>query len=290
MTKELRAGISLSEDKTQVAIAELRSDGNDLKYLEEFSREENHSLTYLPDSVLKSLTAMGKLTSLNVSIETTNATIQVFPLDANLPQSTQDEQLDWEWKNYIPDYSPTEYVRKTMVLASNLDEQRKQMFSSVVKQELHREITEAFRKNNLGFQSIELGLETAEQVLRFVYPDMVNRTIALLGISNMRLDVCVFTNGTLSAYKYGLSFSPQTAVDFLANELLEFLPEALYVYGQTVSYEWIKALKSSLGVVVPLNPFRKFRITPDVKNFSRYLGHEHRFCGCVGALLGSRVG
>jgi hypothetical protein len=65
----------------------------------------------------------------------------------------------------------------------------------------------------------------------------------------------------------------------------------MYVFGAALSHDWMKALKSSLGVIVPLNPFRKFRVTPDVKNFSRYLGHEHRFSACVGAMLpdGGRI-
>jgi hypothetical protein len=287
MTKDLRLGVSLSEDRTQLAIIEFRPDGADVKYLEEVQRPAGQALTFLPDETLKAINSFGKLSRVNVSIETGNGILQMFPLDAGLSQTEQEEHLDWEWKNYLPEYSPSEYLRTTRVLVSNKEQQTNLVLSSIVKQSLLKEIKDAFIAYKLPSQSVELMINAAENVLRYIHMEMKIKNVALLGISQMRLDVYVFENGKFSSYKYGLSLQPQTAVDFLAGELLEFLPETLYVFGSALSYEWQKMLKSSLGVVLPLNPFRKFRITHEVKNFSKFLGHEHRFCGCVGSILDS---
>jgi len=285
MIKDLRAGISFSDAKTQIAVVEFRLDGTDLKYLEEIARPADQPLTTLPDATIKAINSYGKLSKLTVSIESSNGAIQIFPMDASLTPVEVEEHLDWEWKNFFPTYSSGEFVKQSKLVKPVREDQKTLVLSNIVKQSLINEITTAFEQYKLAFSSIELIPNFAENVLRFIHPEMRMKNTALVGVSPTRLDVYVFEAGRLSAYKYALNLQPQAAVEYLAVELLEFLPETLYVYGSGLSYEWQKALKSSLGVVVSLNPFRKFRITPDVKNYSRYIGHEHRFCGCIGGIL-----
>ncbi len=285
MIKDIRVGICFSDEKTQVAVVEFGPDGTELRYLEEILRTAEQPLTYLPEATLKSLNSFGKFSKVGVSIESGNAVSQIFPMDTTLPEASQEEQLDWEWKNYFPEYSSSDFLRSKRVLTTDAEAQTSQILSSIIKHSLLNEIKSAIQGYKIQAGTIELISSNAENVLRFIHPELKNKNVAMVGVSPMRLDVHVFVSGKLSAYKYGIGLQPKEAVDFLANELLEYLPETLYIYGSALTYEWQKALKSSLGVVLTLNPFRKFRITPEVKNFSKYLGHEHRFCGCIGGII-----
>ncbi|GEM_PF-2748318 len=287
MIKELRAGICISDERTQVVVVEFRPDGMDLRYLEEIIRTPEQSFTYLPDATIKSLTSFGKFAKLSVSIETGNAMTLVLPMDTSLPEVNLEEQIDWEWKNYLPEYVPSEFLRSKTVLTNDAETQTSVVLSSIIKHSLLNEIRDGLRSYKLSAGNVELISTNVEIALRFIHPEIKNKTIAMVGVSGMRLDVHVYVSGKLSAYKYGIGLQPKEAVDFLANELLEYLPETLYLYGSALTYEWQKALKSSLGVVVNLNPFRKFRVLPEVKNYSKYIGHEHRFCGCIGGIIGN---
>ncbi|MBI3189597.1 MAG: hypothetical protein HYZ33_03005, partial [Ignavibacteriales bacterium] len=273
MAKEFRAGFSFSDDRTQIVVAEFRDDGSDIKYVEELTRNSELAFYVLPPSVFTALKPFGKISKIGVSIETDRAMVQTYPMDASLSPSEQEEQIDWEWKNFVPDYSSNEFLQQTRILKSDTEEQTNIVLSTIIKHSLLNEIKSFFSSNNLQYDSLELHPATSERVLRFVHPDIKEKTVALICISHLRLDVLVLENGTLTTYKYGIGLQPKTAVEFLANELLEVLPEVLYVFGSALSHEWMKAMKSSLGVVVPLNPFRKFRLALDVKHFSRFLGH-----------------
>ncbi len=285
MKKDLRLGVSLSDTRTQLAIVEMTPDGGELKYLDEIERGENSTLAFLPDATLKIIRSFGSPLRVHVAVDSGNALLQTFPLEASLSPAEQEEHLEWEWKNYLPDYQASDYRRTTRLLKANPEQQTNLVLSEVIKQSFLDEVTTTFSSNKIPCQSVGLLMDAAEVVLRSIYPGMNSKNVALVGVSAFRMDVFVYENGQLSAYKYGLSLQPQSAVEFLANELLEFLPEELYVFGSALTYEWVKALKSSLGIVIVLNPFRKFRILPEVKNFSRFLSHEHKFCGCIGSLL-----
>ncbi|MBI5216069.1 MAG: hypothetical protein HY960_09985 [Ignavibacteriae bacterium] len=284
MTKEIRVGIGFSGDRTQIVAAEFRDDGTDLKYLDEIVRQDELPFYFLPETMVQALKPFGKIAKVGVSMEIDRAVLQTFPLDASLTTDEREEHLDWEWKNFVPEFSSGEYLRQTRMLKSN-NEETHVVLSSILKHSLLNEIKASFQKSNLQCDTIELHTSTSERALRLVHPEISTKTIALLSISHLRLDVLVFESGALTMHRYAIGLEPKSAVEFLANELLDVLPETMFVFGAALSYEWIKALKSSLGVIVPLNPFRKFRVTPEVKNFSRFLGHEHRFSACVGCML-----
>ncbi len=288
MTKEIRVGIGFSGDKTQIVAAEFRDDGTDLKYIDEVVRRDEQPFYYLPETAVQALKPFGKIAKVGVSMETDRAVLQIFPLDASFSEAEQEEHLDWEWKNFVPEYSSEEYLRQSRVLKSNTEEETNYVWSSIIKHTLINEIREAFRKANLQCDTVELHTTTGERALQFIHSEISSKVVALLSVSHLRLDVVVLDSGTMVMHKYGIGLEPKSAVEFLAKELLEVLPETMYVFGSALSHEWMKALKSSLGVVVPLNPLRKFRVTPEVKNFSRFLGHEHRFSSCVGCMLPDR--
>ena len=287
MTKELIAGVSFSGNAAQTVILEVQPDGIELHHLEEFQNKSNNDIWFL-DGILGARNDVGtKVSKIAVALDNAGVFLHSFPLDSSLTQPEQNEHVQWELSNYIDGFKPKDYINDIHVLRTHAREQISEILAVCVRRSLAFNIQNTLVSKKLDLQLVDTNHFCSQYALLVTHTEVKTKIVALADVTNNRVDVGILMNGRLTNYRYALSATVNDAVTFIENQLKTNSLSDVYLCGSGVSFELAKALRSRQGInVATLNPFRKIRIAPSFRGFDKFIGQEHRFASCVGAVLG----
>ena len=286
MSKKHLAGLSFSDDAVQLAVIEQSDDGIELQYLEESGRGGTDELWFLEP--LRGLRdkKVAKISRLSVALDNAGAFLHTFPLDTSLGQPEQNEQVNWELAALVPGYQPKEYVNDLHVLKARAADQVSDVMAVTVKRTVLYEVEQMLSKEKLEFHIADTNHFCSERALFMTHPEMNVRTVALAGITKDRVDVGLYANGQLAGYRYAPASGTQDVASFIKMCFDLWGSPEVYLHGTGISFEVTKACRTALGGrLATLNPFRRMRIAPAFRGFSKYLGQEHRFAACIGSAV-----
>ena len=286
MAKELKAGVSISDNVIQVVVLEFHSDGITVRHLNEFQNNGRENSWFI-NAVLRAREEISaKITNVSVVLDYNNVFLLSFPLDTSLTQPEQNEQVQWELSNYIEDYKPREYISDIHILRTRARDQVSEVLAVNVKRDLLFTIQHKLADEHIDLHLADIHHFGAQHVLLTSYPELRAKTVVLAGISKNRIDAGILTDGRLKTYRYGFVSSAEECTIFLQDLTKDISFSEMFVYGTGTPGETVKSLQERFSVNVSLlNPFRKLMISPSFRDFGNFAGQEHHFASCVGCAL-----
>ena len=286
MPKELKAGISFSDDTAQTVVLELHPEEVVLHYLEEFKNASRSDIWFL-DSIINARKGFsGKISSVSVALDNSAVFLHSFPLDTSLTQTEQNEYVQWELSNFIEDFKPREYINDIHPLRTRARDQVSDVLAVSVKRTLLFDVQQALADQHIDLRLADTYYFGTQYSLLATYPEVKTKTVALVGATMGRLDVGILVNGRLIDYRYKFVSTIEESVNFLREVLMNFPVSDIYLYGTAMTLDLTKNLHTAFAMnVTALNPFRRMRISSSFRDFDKFIGQEHRFASCVGCVL-----
>ncbi len=288
MSKLLNAGLSISDDLSHLVVLEHNESKAELIYLEEFtnSGHDNSELWYLKSLFSVENPILGKIDSVSLALDKKDLLIHTFPMDISLKQDQQNEHLNWELSQLIPNFHAQDYISDTHVLQSIPEANKKNILSVTILKKLVYEITQSISKNKFKLNIIDSAHFSAEKTLIQNHPEVHNQNCILLGISKNQFEISRYFNSNLIEYVY----RRETQIEYIIRYLRLFISDAkidhIYVYGTNANEEILNHLKNNFPSLVQLiNPFKIINISHNVQNFHKYLFAIHKFVPAVGIAL-----
>ncbi len=286
MAKELSVGLSFSDGTVQLAILEIQSGTNEIRFIEEYEKKSGSEVWFLEPIIGLKDRGFGKVGSLSLAFDNNVAFLHAFPLDGSFSQSEQNEQVHWELSQLIADFKPNDYITDTHVLRTNAREQVWDVLTVSLRRSLLYGMQEILSEQKLNLHLVDTNHFGAQAVMMMIHPDVKRKTVGLAGITGNRIDVGILTKGRLTDYRYSTSMDVGEITKFLQSIVNEFVATEIMVHGTGATFDMTKALRSTLSVNISmLNPFRKMRVSSSFRGFDKFIGHEHRFAACVGSAL-----
>lgn len=285
MGRELRAGIASNGSSANIVVIEVDGDRAELRHIDERPRTSDDPLWFLKPGGLLDGKHVSKLSGCSVALNASLAHHHMFPIDNDLSQSEQNEQLHWEISNYLPDFQPKGYVSDVHVLGVNSREQAIDVLALTIERAVVFGVQEALEKLRVPPGAVDVTPFASEIALRSAHPEATGKSVALVCLSEDRFYASALKESALVNFTYGDARSKEEAVRLLRSTRDEFKTAEVYLHGSDLTFEWIKALRGTFDQVHSLNPFRKIRIHRSVTEFGKYIGREHRFAAAVGSAL-----
>jgi len=286
MAKELLVGLSFSDATAQMAILEIQSGTNEIRFVEEYEKKSDSEVWFLDHVIGLKERGFGRLSSISVAFDNNSAFLHSFPLDGTFTQSEQNEQVHWELSQLIADFRPNDYINDIHILRTNAREQVWDVLAVSLRRSLVYGMQEILSQEKLDLRLVDTNHFGAQAAMLMIHPDVKRKTVGLAGFTGNRIDVGILTKGRLTDYRYSTGTDVTEITKFLQAIVNEFVATEIMVHGTGATFDLTKALRSSLSVnITMLNPFRKMRVSSSFRGFDKFIGYEHRFAACVGSAL-----
>lgn len=286
MGKEISAGVSVSADRAQVAVLEIKRGIIKVRHLEERSRADSGGNWFFEPFVERQPRVIRKVSKVSLALDNTSVFVHLFPMDSTLTQAEQNEHVQWELSNYLRDYSAKEYLHDSHVLQTHARGQYSDVMVVVVKRSVIDNLQQTLADAKFDLYKVDTIHFGGQYALLTNYPEVRTKTVAILTVDPNRIDVGILTNGRLVKYRY----FPIQSDDAIVACLEEFLSGStiaeFFLHGTSLNGGLPARLEEKFSVLVfLLNPFRRLRISRWFKDFDAIVGQEHRFAAAVGCAL-----
>ena len=237
------------------------------------------------------------------SLDSRMVLIKKIPVDAVLEEIQLEDQINWEVeqfaispiKEYIIDYETLPFSEGNVV---------KNMLVVVVRKKIVRFLRQLFKHTDLHLKVIDVDIFSAQRALQVNYECNNGAKIGLIDIENGNILFSILqgqgfflTQDIHAPHITGESENhDESTTRLIAKELrrlildhqlgagVEDLSE-IFLYGESVEDGVLEGLQNSYDVRIDrANPFKKVKMTPDVKEDISEARAE-RFVICVGAAL-----
>ena len=286
MSKEFVAGVSFSDDTAQTAVFEVREDNVELQYLSEHTKKDGGELWFFDALFGLKGRKVRKISRVSVAIDNSLALTHTFPLDCTLTQTEQNEHVQWETSNFLPDYRPQDFINDLHTLQTDIREGVSEVSVVTVRRSMIHNIQRSLTEHGLEIHILDTNHFGAEYALLRGYPENKTKTIALVCISRNRMDVGILEQGQLKSYRFAMVSSVEEGREFIGGLKLDTTFRDVFLYGTSVSSGFLAAIRSMSGVKVTLlNPFRRINVASSCREFDQFIGKEYRFSACTGIAL-----
>ena len=285
MAKQIIAGIGVNDDVASLAVIEADNDQLELKHLEEM-RIVRGPFWYLEllDSVDKKLA--GRMKKIAFSFDAAPVYLHSFPMDMSLAGGLQEEHAQWELSQVLPDYTPERYPSKILNMHVADGESVQNVVTIATDGNAINELQDALKEKKFHLGPVTAELTTVGRSLYRSHPEEKQRRSAFLHVGADKIQLVQYTGGEIAGYQTAHSADRDELIQHVIRMISNEEADMLYPYGSGLTVDWTKRLREARGKqFMPLNPFRRLRITPDVHNFGRFIGREYRFPSAVGAAL-----
>lgn len=288
MRKEIVAGIGLDNDRATLVIFKVKEKGTKLLHIEEFEKTNKDELWYLEKILHPVNRIFKKITKVSVALNSTSAFLHLFPLDATLSQSEQNEHIHWELSNFIKDYNTKDYINDLHVLRAHAREQIAEVLVVSAKRSLIFNIQESLATKGIELHIADTNYFGVECSLLNAIPETKAKTIGLVHLTSNSYDVGIISNARLIQYRFGIAPSPEVIAGRLKEITNESSITEIFCCGSAGSVEFVETLGNITGINTLLfNPFEKIK-TSRCKDYANILGSEYRFAASTGIALWRR--
>lgn len=285
MGKQFLAGIGVYEGFASLAVIEGDGDLLELKHVEEIPAGNSPFwFLNLLNDVEKKLAS--KLKKISFSFDGDPVILHTYPGDQTLARQEQDEHARWEMSQILPEYSVERYPVRLIQLQQKIDSATSEMLAIAIDGNAVSGLEDALRKRKFHIGSVMAEMTAVGRVLYTSHPEERRRRSAFVRLSMHGFELVRYLEGEIVDYSTEQAPDIRDLFEALRRVIAADAPEMLYVYGPGLTTDTSKLLRTAFEKqFMPLNPFRRLRITPSVQNFSRFLGKEPRFASAIGAAL-----
>ncbi|MDI6779042.1 MAG: hypothetical protein QME25_02425 [Bacteroidota bacterium] len=288
MTNQIVAGVSVEGDSTQFVVLKSGELKTELFFIEEYKRTDyDKSETWF----LKPLTThSSKLTEkckvVSVALDKKIVFTHTFPMDSMLTRDQQNEHLNWELSQLLPNFHPQDYISDMHVLQVHPDKKTNDILSVSVKRSLVYAIHDYIHTSSLNLNIIDATQFAAEGALLYNHPEILTQECVLVGLSQTHTEFSHYSNGHLTDY----NFRQEANLEFIARFLHVFIKDKnikdIFIHGPNADIGTLKTLRTgtSLNVQI-LNPFKRITHSLSVRNFDKFATSLQRFAPAVGIAL-----
>lgn len=284
MAKEILAGISVTGDRAQMAVFEVRGSGTKLIHLQDQARSGPDELWYLDPLINPREKFLKKVGRVSIAIDTSAVALHMFPLDSSLTQTEQNEHTNWELAHYIPDFQQGKFIWDQHVLRTRARDQIADVLVVAVKSAVVRSIQEALLAKEIELHIVDTTYFGAEHALLLNYPEVRTATVGLLSATGRRIDAGIVAAGRLVKY----ALVPDTShswIEVLQNFVRDGQVGEIYCCG-TATLDDANRLQEAFDVDLKfLDPFRRAADISGCKAIDGYNGMEQLFAASTGLAL-----
>lgn len=227
---------------------------------------------------------------ISFAIPTEPLFINILPTDAALQKAELAEYLRWELSQYVTDSPVKDFIIDSHALPSE-DAAVRQLFMVGVRRGIVSFFQKVASELRLKLNVLDVDHFSTEKTLRYNYPELDEKVVALCGVQYGHLDGSLLVNGQMVDYR-SIRIDRQdevhTAVRAYAKHLREKdgipQPFALLLHGINLPAENLKQLQEELKMqVVHLNALRK--LSASKKLYAPFVKENSRFAAAIGVAL-----
>ena len=156
-----------------------------------------------------------------------------------------------------------------------------------VRRDLIQKMYHALSRLRLGLDIVDVDHFSADNALRFNFPETMNTFVALIGLKGSRVDTSLIRYNDLESYSYTLHSSQHdvvTQVEKVAKETKGL--SSISLYGTHLNTEILAHIReASVVPVEALNPLRSVQLANSVRANIDSSFATYRYCAAVGAAL-----
>lgn len=287
MPQQITAGISVLDDIVHIVVLKFNDNKIDVVYLEEYQKTElDRSETwFLKPLAMRADSIFEHPQNVSVALDKKFLFIHNFPIDSNLTKVEQNEHVNWEISQHIPNFHPQEYISDTHLLKTSDDGKINDMISVTVKRSLVYAIHEYIAQRNLNLNIVDAAQFAVEDVLLLTQPEIKNQECVAVGLIGSSVEYSRYSNGHLIEYNSRSELDMEAGVQYLKNCLSGKVCDSMYIYGNQATAEVLGKLRRDISPNISiLNPFRRLNIS-SVRNYHKFVNNVQRFVPAVGIAL-----
>ncbi len=287
MPQQITAGISVLDDIAHFVVLKINEYKIELIYLEEYQKTEldRSDTWFLKPLAMRSDTIFERPQSVSVALDKKFLFIHNFPIDSNLTKVEQNEHVNWEISQHIPNFHPQEYISDTHLLNTSDDRKINDIISVTVKRTLVYAIHEYIAQRNLNLNIVDATQFAVEDVLLLTQPEIKNQQCVVVGLTRSSIEYSRYSNGHLIEYNGRSESDIEAGVQYLKDSLSGRVYDSIFIYGNQASAEVLGKLRRDVSPNISiLNPFRRLNIST-VRNYDRFVNNVQRFVPAVGIAL-----
>ncbi len=287
MPQQITAGISVLDDIAHFVVLKLNGYKTELIHLEEYQKTE-HDISetwFLKPLATRGNTVFEKPQSISIALDKKFLFIHNFPIDSNLTKVEQNEHLNWEISQHIPNFHPQEYISDAHLLKTCDERKINDIISVTAKRSLIYAIHEYIAQRNLILNFVDATQFAVEDVLLLNQPEIKNQKCVVVGLTRSSIEYSRYYNGHLIEYNGRPISDIDAGVAYLKNSLSGQIYDTIFIFGNQASAEVLGKIRRDVSLNTSiLNPFRRLNIS-SVRNYDRFVNNVQRFVPAVGIAL-----
>lgn len=213
--------------------------------------------------------------------------ILTLPFEEGISRLERNDHIRWEIGQYFPDANPADFVTDVQPITDNkIDKWVKSISVSLRKHDADR-IKKVIGEFGLRLKVIDVDHFSADTALRYNYPDIAKKYMALVGIKENRVDVSILRGGVLESYSYHAVASNQEIAACVSS-----LPEhhrglfSLSAYGSFLDTDLLTRIRRDSSLLIEaLNPLRHIDVADSLRLEESISLPSYRFATAVGVAL-----
>ncbi len=219
----------------------------------------------------------------SIALDSAFLFISTVPFARSASRSEIDEHVEWELKEYFPDAPPESFISDMHILSGENKHNNIMMVS--VRRDLIQKLYRSLSRLRLGLDIVDVDHFSADNALRFNFPELMNKFVALVGLKRGRIDTSLIRYNDLESYSYSLYTEQEevpAAIEKLSKEAKGL--SLISIYGTHLTPEILEHIRSaSLVPVEALNPLRAVQLANSARANLDSTFTAYRYCAAVGA-------
>lgn len=255
--------------------------------MDEFYRDELEmsELWFLKYFINRSDSIIGKPKNISFALDRKLLFIHTFPVDTGLTKEKENEHMNWELAQHIPNYHAKEYLSDIHVLKYTPTKQKKDILSVTIKRSYVYDINEKVSSKNYNLDYIDATHFASSDLLFFNHPDVKTQEVLLVSLNKHYIECSRYSQGRLVDYQSSSDTELEQIVEFIKYNYLKEKTERIFIYGTKATTETLVKLRIDVSPHFSiLNPFLRIS-TENVKNFNRFSATLQNFIPSLGIAL-----
>ncbi len=291
--KKSTLGVYLSEQMAHVVALEQDGSSNVLRAFAEwpstlfnYAGDDTPGVDEFVEHLSSFLTSHNlKPQMVSIALDSALLFINTVPFSQSASRSEIDEQVEWELKAYFPDAPRESFISDMHILSGNSKQNNILMVS--VRRDLIQKLYRSLSRLRLGLDIVDVDHFSADNALRFNFPETMNKFVALIGLKEGRIDTSLIRYNDLESYSYTLYASQSEMVAQIGKVSKETKGlSSISLYGIDLNTEKLTQIRDASAVPVEaLNPLRSIQLANSVRANLDPTFASYRYCAAVGAAL-----
>jgi hypothetical protein len=234
------------------------------------------------------------ITHVVVTLPSESVFVSQFPGKQGLDENMLQQLVSLEIRQTYPQLNYGDFSSVVIPMEPRLDN-KQMMLATIIPKQLLKIVYDLFANHNLTVNDVEICQFNAHKALDYNYPELKDKTVAVLGFQNQFVDVSVFKDDKPIYYNLTNLTDKTRFLKMCDSEMNKLLADyvnkidTVLLFGASLTPELLQISRNALkNYVTECNRLNAFRlITPNVGEREReYCSRTaHIYPPCVGACV-----